>query len=224
MQKENTLKKNAIFSAPATAEPFFVSKKYVIYSSAVGLVLLALSLVANFAANVFATNRMGNPVNDIILDNIQTYNVSVLFFQGFGLFLVFAAALLIIKPKRAPFALKSLAVFILVRSLFIILTHMGPPANEMLFDPGTISKKLTAGADLFFSSHTGLPFLAALIFWENKIYRYIFLALSLIFGAAVLLGHLHYSIDVFSAFFITYGIYHISRTFFKKDMKLFEKA
>ena len=101
---------------------------------------------------------------------------------------------------------------------------MGPPANEMFFDPGDISKKLTSGGDLFFSSHTGLPFLAALLFWEHKIYRYIFLALSLIFGAVVLLGHLHYSIDVFSAFFITYGIYHISRTFFKKDLKLFEKA
>jgi hypothetical protein len=220
--RENVLKKNAILPAPA--EPFSVSKKYVIYSSAIGVFLLALSLVANFAANVFATNRMGNPVSDIILDNIPTYNVSVLFFQGFGLFLAFAALLLIIRPKRIPFALKSLAMFILIRSAFIILTHMGPPANEMFFDPGTISKKLTAGADLFFSSHTGLPFLAALIFWEEKIFRYLFLTLSLVFGAAVLLGHLHYSIDVFSAFFITYGIYHISRTFFKKDMKLFEKA
>ncbi|MCX6766927.1 MAG: phosphatase PAP2-related protein [Candidatus Moranbacteria bacterium] len=222
MQKANILKKNAIL--PATAEPLFVSKKYVVYSSAMGIILLALSLVANFAANVFATNRMGNPVSDIILDNIPTYNVSVLFFQGFGLFLALAAVLLIIRPKRIPFALKSLAVFILIRSAFIILTHMGPPANEMFFDPGTISKKLTAGADLFFSSHTGLPFLAALVFWEEKIYRYLFLTLSLVFGAAVLLGHLHYSIDVFSAFFITYGIYHISRTLFKKDMKLFEKA
>ena len=220
--RENILKKNAILSA--TAEPFFASKKYVVYSSAMGIFLLALSLVANFAANVFATNRMGNPVNDVILDNIPTYNVSVLFFQGFGLFLIFAAVLLIIRPKRLPFALKSLAMFILIRSAFIILTHMGPPANEMFFDPGTISKKLTAGADLFFSSHTGLPFLAALIFWEEKIFRYLFIVLSLIFGTVVLLGHLHYSIDVFSAFFITYGIYHISRTFFKKDMKLFEKA
>jgi len=222
MAKAHALKKN--ITLPASAEPFFASKKHVVYSSAVGFILLALSLVANFAANVFATNRMGNPVNDIILDNIPTYNVSALFFQGFGLFLVLAAVLLVIKPKRLPFALKSLAMFILIRSSFIILTHMGPPANEMFFDPGTISKKLTAGADLFFSSHTGLPFLAALLFWEHKTYRYLFLALSLIFGAAVLLGHLHYSIDVFSAFFITYGIYHISRTFFKKDMKLFEKA
>jgi hypothetical protein len=220
--RENVIKKNSILSAHI--ETFSVSKKYVVYSSVVGLLFLTLSLFVNFAANVFATNRMGNPVNDIILDNIQTYNVSVFFFQGFGIFLAFAAALLIVRPKRIPFALKSLAIFILVRSSFIILTHMGPPANEMVFDPGTISKKLTVGGDLFFSSHTGLPFLVALLFWENKKYRYIFLALSFVFGAVVLLGHLHYSIDVFSAFFITYGIYHISRTFFKKDMKLFGKA
>jgi len=51
------------------------------------------------------------------------------------------------------------------------------------------------------------------------------LAASLIFGAAVLFGHLHYSIDVFAAFFITYAIFHIAQKFFPKDYKLLhEKA
>ncbi len=81
--------------------------------------------------------------------------------------------------------------------------------------------KFTFGSDLFFSAHAGLPFLMALIFWQNKKLRYIFIALSLIFGAVVLLGHYHYTIDVLSAFFITFGIYRIAINLFKKDYQMF---
>jgi hypothetical protein len=38
------------------------------------------------------------------------------------------------------------------------------------------------------------------------------------------LAHLHYSIDVLSAFFITYTISHIACVFFKKDLLLFRNG
>jgi len=37
----------------------------------------------------------------------------------------------------------------------------------------------------------------------------------------VLLGHLHYTIDVFSAFFITYGIVEIAKWLWPKEWELF---
>ncbi len=40
--------------------------------------------------------------------------------------------------------------------------------------------------------------------------------------AVVRRGHLHYSIDVAAAFFITYSIYHIAIRWFKKDKEIFE--
>jgi membrane-associated phospholipid phosphatase len=75
------------------------------------------------------------------------------------------------------------------------------------------------GNDSFFSGHTGLPFLMAFIYYDRKWLRIIFISLSMIFGAVVLLAHIHYTIDVLSAFFISYGIYRLSRLLYSKDFQ-----
>jgi uncharacterized membrane protein YccC len=61
----------------------------------------------------------------------------------------------------------------------------------------------------------------AMVLWNKPLVRIFCLASSIFFGIIVLLGHLHYSIDVASAFFITYSIYHIAERFFPADQKLF---
>ena len=106
-----------------------------------------------------------------------------------------------------PFTLYSLALFFVIRSMFVTLTHLGPFSPSTPIDFGTTIQKMFFGDDYFFSGHTGSPFLMALVYWREKNLRAIFLGLSFFFGAIVLMGHLHYSIDVFGAFFITYTIY-----------------
>ena len=64
----------------------------------------------------------------------------------------------------------------------------------------------------------------ALIYWHHKRIRYVYIALSIFFATIVLLGHLHYSIDVLAAFYITYTIYVIAENIFKKDRELFMKV
>ena len=57
----------------------------------------------------------------------------------------------------------------------------------------------------------------ALVFWEKPLIRNLFFAISFVFGAAVLLAHTHYSIDVLAAPFMAYGIFEISRRLFGRD-------
>lgn len=85
-------------------------------------------------------------------------------------------------------------------------------------------QSFTFGGDLFFSGHTGAPFLLALMFWKDPRLRLTFLAATALFGAAVLLGHLHYSIDVFAAFFISYGIHDLARFVFRREQESFDRA
>jgi len=188
-----------------------------------GFVFLAASLVLNSFADTYTLKHASSYVTDIILDNVRVYNVNFIYVEGITIFWMFIIFLHIREPKTLPFVLKSIALFILIRSMFISLTHLAIPPQHSFTDPGYFFKKLTSQDDLFFSSHAGAPFLFALIYWENKRLRTIFLLASIFFGTAVLLGHLHYSIDVFAAFFITYGIFDIARYLFQKDHAMFQE-
>ncbi len=183
--------------------------------------LFALSLIVNFYAGTYATEQASNPVTEIILGNIPTFDIDSLFVYGTIVFWIFIGILCLSRPQRIPFTLKTLGLFIFLRSIFISLTHIGPFPTQIAIYSNVVSK-FAFGGDLFFSGHTGLPFLLALIFWDKKYLRYLFITASLFFGGVVLLGHLHYSIDVFSAFFITYTIYHLSKIFFKRDHQIFK--
>jgi len=181
------------------------------------------SLVASFYAVGYATESASNSVTDIILSNTPVLDVDNLFVYGTFSFIILGAVLLIAHPKRIPFALHTIALFYFIRAAFISLTHLGPFPESAIdsFDFGSLVGRMFFGSDLFFSGHTGLAFLMALIFWKEKNIRYLFLGASVYFGTIVLLGHLHYSIDVASAFFITYGIFHIAEWLFPKDRTVF---
>ena len=184
-----------------------------------GLLLLAASVVANHFASAYADIWASNSVTDIILDNVPALDVDG--FLGIGA-LFFGISLLgtcLVFPRSIPFVLKSVALFILIRSMFLVLTHLGPSPDKVALDDGALFSGLLSGNDLFFSGHTGLPFLIALLFWDIMPVRVAFLSMSIAFAIGVLAGHLHYSIDVFSAFFITYSIFCLAKNIFPEARK-----
>lgn len=187
--------------------------------------LFFASIVTNYIASSYATRKASNFVEDLILSNTPVYNVDGFFVYGALAIIGFAMLLLLSHPKRIPFVLYALALFYFTRAAFIVLTHLGPYPDQIAADLtssiGIFVSQFFFGDDLFFSGHTGAPFLLALIFWRERGLRYLFLASSVGMAAVVLLGHIHYSIDVASAFFITYGVYHIACHLFSAEHRLF---
>lgn len=124
-------------------------------------------------------------------------------------------------PEYVPFAIKSIGLLFVVRAFFMILTPLGMPHH--IVDPGHggLLKFFVYNHethDFFFSGHTAYPFMCALIFWRQRNLRVFFLVCSVLFGASVLLGHAHYSIDVFAVPFMASGVLWWAKKLFAADV------
>lgn len=202
-----------------------VDKYDLLKSSLIGLGFLMVSFFINYFAGTYADKQQSNFVNDIVLSNFPPINVNGIFVYGAIIVGIFTVIVVAMEPKRIPYVTKSMALFVTVRAMFISITHLGSfPTKIDVKSAFEIFNKFSFTGDLFFSGHTGVPFLLALIFWKHKKLRYLFLFLSVLFAITVLLGHLHYSIDVLGAFFITYTIYHLSEVLFKPERKMFNSV
>jgi len=206
---------------------YHFSDKSFVLSFLGSILLVAAGVISQFYSSLYATYVSSGPVTDIILSNTRVYDVDLLFVYGTVIMFFFTIAICLKNINCAPFAMKSVAIFTLIRSVFVSLTHISPFPTHILITSNFFSQRMFngifTGNDLFFSGHTGIPFLLALMFWDNKILRYVFLGFSILFAVVVLLGHLHYSIDVLSAYFITFSIFYICKFLFKKDWRLFLK-
>jgi hypothetical protein len=206
---------------------YFTDKNFLI-SFFSGAGLLGISLVVQFFVSNYVTRSVSVPVTDIILSNTRVYDVAGIFVWGAVILVMVGLLVVLRRPNYLPFIAKSIALFTLIRSVFVSLTHISPFPTHTIISSAFFNKEvfngIFTGNDLFFSGHTGIPFLLALIFWDNEKLRYVFLGFSVLFAIVVLLGHLHYSIDVLSAYFITFSIFHICKFLFKKDWKLFHET
>ncbi len=194
----------------------------------VSLVLLGISFIAYHFATAYAfeylTRPTTNHVGDLLLDNLPVVDLNFIIIEvALAAIVIGTLYVAFWRPRYVLFSVKALAIFNTIRALFISLTHMGIYPGSI--EPGVgifdgIYTYFNFQTVFFFSAHTGLPFLFALIFWNRPLVRYVFLALSLISAVAVLLPHIHYSIDVLAAPFMAYGIFEITKYFFPHDYEL----
>jgi hypothetical protein len=174
-----------------------------------GFSLLILSFIVANKAGEYASQVAGHRVDDLILSYLPLVNVTFLHVYAAILFWVCFIIYMFTRPQIIPFVTKTSALFIFVRSIFICLTHLGAPVNQLSI-PENVTSYFLFDGDLFFSGHVGGPFLLMLLFWSDKKLRFLCLFFSLFFAYIVLIGHIHYSIDVFAAPFITYGVYALA--------------
>jgi len=188
------------------------------------LFVLAL-FIQHFAYNYIDNRVVGTAVQDLLLDNLAVLNLDIFIVQGALLLTFILIGLLVAKPQYVVFSIKALALFLIVRSFFISLTHLGANLHQITLDVDGTGFWLydflyNAKNDFFFSGHVGSSFLLGLIFWKESFWRNFFFVCSAILGMSMILAHMHYSIDVFAAPFITYGIFVIATKLFRKDFQL----
>jgi hypothetical protein len=191
---------------------FTKHKKLILLS----LLFLAIAVVFDYLAGIYVTKTSGVAAPDLLLDYIPTLDLDFIYI--YGIIIVITILLLyplFFKVREFHKVASQFSLLVMVRSTFTIFTHLETPAGAFKFNIPNIISVISFQNDLFFSGHTAIPFLGFLLFKESKI-RYFFLAASIILGATVLLMHAHYSIDVFSAYFITYGTFKIGEWFFSK--------
>lgn len=195
-------------------EKEFLEHKYLILIS---ILFFVIAIKINFLAANYTNRATTNAVNDLILDHIPTLNLSFIFIYGsISVILVIIIYFVFFKIKDFHLIISQFSLLILIRSIFISLTHLEKPADALILtNLPNIYNLFNFNNDLFFSAHTAIPFLAFLIFRKEKIGKF-FLLMSIIMAMTVLFMHVHYSIDVFSAFFITYGGYKLGECVFKK--------
>jgi hypothetical protein len=132
--------------------------------------------------------------------------------------LIFNAAVMLhwarARRPRLPYFLAMVGFWTFVRAVFIALDPVGPPRDLAPFYAGALSflrGRLFFDSELFFSGHTGLPYLYALLAGTATVLGRVCLAVSVVMGAGVLLTRNHFTIDVLGAYFVTYSAWALGR-------------
>jgi hypothetical protein len=176
----------------------------------ISLFLFALANIITYLASMHVDTIKAVAVPDLILDNIPTLNLNFIFVYGFyAMIILIIFYVVFFHMKDAHKIILQFSLLMIIRSFFMVLTHLSVPLDaQIVTGVPTFLKGFYFVNDLFFSGHTSVPFLAFLLFRREKM-GILFLGISILMAITVLFMHVHYSIDVFAAFFITYGSYKL---------------
>ena len=169
----------------------------------------------------FIEQRDGVVLPDPILKLFNPVNLTWLTFGLIYLSLVSAVIYFSTKPELLFIALQSYTLLVIFRMIVMYVTPFNAPADLILlndpfvqiFGGGEILTK-----DLFFSGHTATLFLLYLI-TDKKYLKFFYLIFTILVGVAVLLQHVHYTVDVITAPVFAYASFCLIRVLRNKFNK-----
>lgn len=187
--------------------------------------LVIVPLMLSFSQFIlFIEQRKGVVLNDPLLNTFNPINLTWLTFSLIYLSLIMFFVSVFKDPQKLMIGLQSYGLMVIFRTIAMYLTPLDAPGTLLVLDDPFVQlfgKGDILTKDLFFSGHTGTLFLLFLLA-ENKTLKILFLISTIMVGSAVLLQHVHYSIDVFVAPFVAYCSYRIIKylqTKFSKEIK-----
>ena len=167
----------------------------------------------------FIEQREGVALQDPLLNTFNPIDLTWLIFALIYLSIILFLITFLKEPYKLMIALQTYGLMVIIRTIAMYLTPFEVPEKLILlndpfvqlFGQGAVLTK-----DLFFSGHTATLFLLFLLA-ENKTLKITFLISTIIVGTAVLLQHIHYSVDVFIAPFVAYGALKLVLYFHNKN-------
>jgi hypothetical protein len=190
----------------------FRDRRFIVQFVGVTAALVAvLSGFARFLA--FNEAREGARLSDPLLSLLAAHDLTWIAFGLIYLSLFAAIFSLIGNPRALLLGMATYAIMATCRIIMMFMTPLAPPDGLIpLVDPVIeyFGTGATVNKDLFFSGHTStlfVLFLTATVPWL----RALFLTCAIAVATCVLIQHVHYTIDVLVAPFVTYGAYRIAR-------------
>lgn len=174
------------------------------------LVLLVAFLPYYFA---FIEARKGILMNDLLLDYINSTNVSIPTFMIIWSLSVWCLFVNLQTPSRMLQMLWAFNVLSVSRIVSIYLVPLEPPVGLIeLIDPitNTIYGARFITKDLFFSGHTATLVTFALCM-QKRAHKIIVFFGAIAVGILVLIQHVHYTIDVIAAFIFPFLLVPIAK-------------
>jgi hypothetical protein len=153
--------------------------------------------------------RPGVLLQDPLLASFQPRRVTWLVFALIYGGLMLGLGTLGARPATLLVALQAYALVVAARMAAMYIVPLDPPLGMIrlkdpfvqLFDTGVVLTR-----DLFFSGHVATLFLLFLTA-RHRLLRAVFLLATGVVGAGLIWQHVHYTIDVLIAPFITFGCY-----------------
>ncbi|MGA9118951.1 MAG: alpha/beta hydrolase-fold protein [Bacteroidota bacterium] len=197
----------SVAKAWADAWPDRAFRRY--FYSTIVILVIVLAGLSHFLE--FVEDRGGVVVNDPVLQLVRPVDLTWLTFGLIYLGLVSGLAFLLRHPRILILTMQSYILMVAFRIAMMFVLPLDAPAGLIpLKDPFVqfFGSGKTPTRDLFFSGHTSTLFLLFLTAqkWPMKA---LFLACTVIVGGAVILQHVHYTIDVLAAPFVSYGAFRI---------------
>lgn len=198
-----------------------------------GIGILTIALTILFFGNIatylaFIESRPGCMLNDVLLDLLESKNMSGLIFM-----IIYCGAIVVIIfclpcPWTFLFAAQIFLTLNLIRAVCMYFTPLEPspdiiPLHDPLLLP-IIYQQSTKLKDLFFSGHTATLAVYCIIFRKYVLWRRIFKLLTLVMAILLLFQHCHYTIDVIGAIPMAFFAYLSTKYVWKKTGLPFKKT